>query len=156
MAGPHLVRPDGTVGVGIYGSPVIAGLTILQAKEVIAREIFTRLEQDKDGPAEPPVEPKKEGEAKKPQEKKVERTLKDVYDNLDMDIIAYNSKVYYVITDGGGYGEQVYSFPMTGNETVLDAFGKIYGLPWNASKKHIWVAHATPCRWPQPTKDPAG
>ena len=58
-------------------------------------------------------------------------------------MLAYNSKFYYVITDGGGYGEQVYPIPVTGNETVLDALSKINGLPPVASKKRIWVARAT-------------
>jgi polysaccharide export outer membrane protein len=51
--------------------------------------------------------------------------------------------VYYVITDGGGYGQQVYPIPITGNEMVLDALAKINGLPPVASKKKIWVARAT-------------
>ena len=28
-----------------------------------------------------------------------------------VDVLAYNSKRYYVIFDGGGYGEQVYLVP---------------------------------------------
>jgi polysaccharide export outer membrane protein len=60
--------------------------------------------------------------------------------NVNVDILAYNSKKYYVITDGAGYGEQVYTFPVTGNDTVLDAIGHIGGLPPVASKRHIWVA----------------
>ena len=59
-------------------------------------------------------------------------------------MLAYNSKVYYVITDGGGYGEQVYPIPVTGNETVLDAIAKINGLPAVSSKKRVWIARATP------------
>jgi polysaccharide export outer membrane protein len=59
---------------------------------------------------------------------------------LNVDILAYNSKKYYVITDGAGAGEQVYTFPVTGNDTVLDAIGHIGGLPPVASKRHIWVA----------------
>jgi polysaccharide export outer membrane protein len=55
-------------------------------------------------------------------------------------MLAYNSKKYYVITDGAGNGEQVYTFPVTGNDTVLDAIGHIGGLPPVASKRHIWVA----------------
>src|SRR5262249_50111060 len=68
--------------------------------------------------------------------------------DLSVDVLAYNSKVYYVITDGGGFGEQVYRLPGTGNETVLDALAQINGLPAVASKKHIWVARpctAAPC-----------
>jgi polysaccharide export outer membrane protein len=63
---------------------------------------------------------------------------------LNVDILAYNSKVYYVITDGAGYGEQVYRFPVTGNETVLDAISLINGLPPVASKRHIWLARRNP------------
>ena len=45
-----------------------------------------------------------------------------------VDVAAYNSKRYYVITDGAGYGEQVFPFPITGSETVLDAIGNVNGL----------------------------
>ena len=45
-----------------------------------------------------------------------------------------NSKVYYIITDGAGSGEQVFRFPVTGSETVLDAISQIGGLPPVSSK----------------------
>ena len=48
------------------------------------------------------------------------------------------------VTDGGGYGEQVYRFPSTGKETVLDALSQINGLPVVASKRNIWVARPAP------------
>jgi polysaccharide export outer membrane protein len=112
IRGQHLVRPDGTIGLGIYGSVYVAGLTLEQAKAVIAHQISQRVQDF------------------------------DVRD-LSVDVLAYNSKVYYVITDGGGFGEQVYRLPVTGRETVLDAVGQISGLPPVASKKHIWVAR--PC-----------
>ena len=35
IAGQHIVRPDGTVGLGSYGSVYVAGLTIAQAKAAI-------------------------------------------------------------------------------------------------------------------------
>jgi polysaccharide export outer membrane protein len=65
-------------------------------------------------------------------------------EDVSVDVLAYNSKVYYVITDGGGYGEQVYKFPVTGNDTVMDAIANIGGLPAVSSKK-MWVARRTPC-----------
>ncbi len=40
---------------------------------------------------------------------------------LIVDVVAYNSKVFYVIAEGEDGGEQVYRLPATGNETVLDA-----------------------------------
>jgi polysaccharide export outer membrane protein len=109
VRGQHLVRPDGTVGLGIYGSAYVAGMTIEQAKESIGRTLATRIRN---------------------------------FDllNLSVDILAYNSKFYYVITDGAGYGEQVIRMPLTGSETVLDGISQIYGLPAVASKKRIWVA----------------
>jgi polysaccharide export outer membrane protein len=61
-----------------------------------------------------------------------------------VDVVAYNSKRYYVIFDGGGYGETVYPFPITGSETVLDALSNVYGLNDVASKRNIWVARRTP------------
>jgi polysaccharide export outer membrane protein len=112
IRGTHLVRPDGTIGLGIYGSVKVAGLTLEQAKAAIIAQLSPRIQLD------PKV--------------------------LSVDVISYNSKFYYVITDGAGYGEQVVRIPITGSEKVLDALSLINGLPPVASKKHIWVARRTP------------
>jgi polysaccharide export outer membrane protein len=105
IRGEHLVRPDGTVGLGKYGSVQVSGMTLEQAKT--AMEAF----------------------------------LANFFDNpeVSLDVYAYNSKFYYVITDGGGYGEQIYRIPLTGNETVLDGLSQILGLPAVASKHRIWL-----------------
>jgi protein involved in polysaccharide export with SLBB domain len=105
IRGEHLVRPDGTVGLGVYGAVYLAGLTLEQAKAVIEEHLSKFL--------------------LKPE--------------IALDVYAYNSKVFYVIFDGAGYGEQVYRLPITGNETVLDAISQINGLPAVSSKK-MWVA----------------
>jgi len=78
--------------------------------------------------------------------KAVETLLSDklLAPEVSVDVFAYNSKVYYIITDGGGNGEGVYRMPITGNETVLDALSQIYGLPAVASKRRIWVARPSP------------
>ena len=60
---------------------------------------------------------------------------------VSVDVFAYNSKVYYVITQGGGMGDRVYRFPITGNEVVLDAIAQVNGLE-AVSSKRIWVARA--------------
>ena len=65
---------------------------------------------------------------------------------LSVSIGGYNSKVYYVITDGAGLGQQVYRLPITGNETVLDAISNINGLPPVSSKRNIWLARPTPAQ----------
>jgi protein involved in polysaccharide export with SLBB domain len=45
-----------------------------------------------------------------------------------VDVFAYNSKTFYVITQGAGNGDDVVEFPITGNDTVLDALSNIGGL----------------------------
>lgn len=110
VAGPHLVRPDGTVGLGIYGSVYVTGLTLQQAKTQIEEHLSQYIYRPE----------------------------------VSVDVLAYNSKSYYVITDGGGAGEQVYKIPSTGNETVLDAIAGINGLPAVASKGSIWIARPSP------------
>lgn len=119
ISGPFMVRLDGTVGLGFWGSVPVSGLTLDQASEAIKNHL---VKQD---------------------------TLKNLGTSLQsltviVDVIAYNSKKYYIIFDGGGYGEQVYPFPITGSETVLDALANINGLPDVASRRNIWVARRTP------------
>ena len=70
-------------------------------------------------------------------------TVELIKKEMQIDVLSYNSKYYYVITDGGGYGQQVYPFLITGNETVLDALARVNGIPAVGSKKKIWVARAT-------------
>jgi protein involved in polysaccharide export with SLBB domain len=60
-----------------------------------------------------------------------------------VDIFSYNSKKYYVITQGAGFGDSVDEAPITGNETVLDAIARIGGLSRVSSKK-IWIARPAP------------
>jgi polysaccharide export outer membrane protein len=61
---------------------------------------------------------------------------------VSLHVQAYNSKVYYIILQGANLGDAVYRFPLTGNDTVLDAVSQINGLQEISSKK-IWVARAT-------------
>lgn len=68
---------------------------------------------------------------------------------VTVSVAAFNSKVYYVITDGAGVGEQVYRLPAVGNETVLDAVSQINGLPPVASRHRIWIARPVPANEPE-------
>ena len=61
---------------------------------------------------------------------------------ISLNVFAYNSKVYYIVLQGAGLGDGVYRFPITGNETVLDAIAQIQGLEQVSSKK-IWIARPT-------------
>jgi len=60
-----------------------------------------------------------------------------------VDVFAYNSKVYYVVSAGAGFGDNLQRFPVTGNERVLDAISNIGGLTRVSSKK-IWIARPAP------------
>ena len=63
--------------------------------------------------------------------------------DVSVSVFAYNSKVYYVITEGAGLGDSLARFPITGNETVLDALTQINGLS-RVSSKRIWIARPMP------------
>lgn len=109
IAGEHLVRPDGSISLGVYGSVYVTGMTLQQAKRVIEEHLSEHIHEPE----------------------------------VSVDVLAYNSKSIYVITDGGGYGERVAKLPVTGNETVLDAISEIDGLSSVSSKK-IWIARPAP------------
>jgi polysaccharide export outer membrane protein len=121
ISGPFQVRIDGTVGLGFWGSVTVAGLSLEQAQQAIKEHL---LRSETLGP---------KGLGAKPESLVV-----------IVDVLAYNSKRYYVILDGGGYGEQVIPFPITGSETVLDALANVFGLQSVASKRNIWVARRCP------------
>lgn len=119
ISGPFQVRLDGTVGLGVWGSVPVAGLTMEQAADAIRKHVV-------DNPVLRELSTKPESII------------------VILDVLAYNSKRYYVFFDGGGFGEQVISYPITGSETVLDAIANIGGLSDVASKRNIWVARRTP------------
>ena len=43
VAGPHLVRMDGTVGLGVYGSVFVAGMTLTETKLAVERHLSAHL-----------------------------------------------------------------------------------------------------------------
>jgi polysaccharide export outer membrane protein len=110
IRGEHLVRPDGTISLGLYGAVRVVGLTLPEAKAAIETHLTQYLQRPE----------------------------------VAVDVFAYNSKVFYVIYDNGGAGQQVVRLPITGNETVLDAVASLNGLNPVASQHHIWVARPNP------------
>jgi polysaccharide biosynthesis/export protein len=62
---------------------------------------------------------------------------------LSVDVRQFNSKVFYVITEGAGMGDNVRRIPSTGNDTVLDALSAVNGLSQVSSAK-IWIARPAP------------
>lgn len=75
----------------------------------------------------------------------IENKLAEVMDQpkVSVDVLIYNSKFYYIITEGAGFGDNVVRIPVTGNETVLDAISQIGGLQ-QVSSKRIWISRPAP------------
>jgi len=174
IAGLYTVEPEGTINLGFtYGSVQVVDKTIEEAKAAIEAHLKailrpgyqvtispgeTRGRQQISGPhlvrqdgkvslgtyGAVPVAGLTLEQAKVAIELHLSQYL--LRPEVAVDVAGFNSKVYYVITDGAGFGEGVYRQPITGNETVLDAVGSINGLPSVASKKRIWVARPTPGR----------
>ena len=109
IAGEHLVGPDGTINLGIYGRVRVTGLSVDEAREAVETHLSEFIEDPR----------------------------------VSLDVLVYNSKVFYVITEGAGFGDQVVRIPITGNETVLDAMSQIGGLSRVSSKK-IWISRPAP------------
>jgi len=114
IRGEHLVRQDGKVTLGMYGSVFVTGLTMEEAKAAIEQHLSKYL-----------LDPE-----------------------ISIDVTGFNSKVYYVVIDLDGAGQQVVRLPITGNETVLDAIGEIKGLPSGTDRNRIWVARRSPADHP--------
>jgi polysaccharide export outer membrane protein len=109
-----VVQMDGYIDLGVYGSVKVAGLTSDEARERVRAFLL-----------------------------QVTNRAPDLL-QVRVTVAAFNSKQYYVITDGAGYGERIAAFPITGSDTVLDAMARIGGLPEVAAKGKIWVARRSP------------
>jgi polysaccharide export outer membrane protein len=174
IAGVYTVDPDGTVNLGAsYGSVSVAGLNLEDARQAIEKYLKPGILLDPKvtvGLAQSRATQQIRGEhmigpdgtvrlgsygsvkvagltldqAKFAIEQHLSQYL--VLPEVSVDVYAYNSKVYYVIFDGGGYGQDLIKLPITGNETVLDALSnsQVAGLPAFSSTKHIWIARPNP------------
>jgi polysaccharide biosynthesis/export protein len=71
----------------------------------------------------------------------IENHLSTRFDRPEVavDVFGYNSKVYYVVIQGAGLGDQIFQLPVKGNETVLDALSQVQGLSGSQSTR-MWVA----------------
>lgn len=58
---------------------------------------------------------------------------------VSVSVFAFNSKAYYIVTQGGGLGDNLVRLPYTGNETVMDALSQINGLSYVSSSR-MWIA----------------
>jgi polysaccharide export outer membrane protein len=58
---------------------------------------------------------------------------------VSVTIYSYNTQRYYMGLQGAGFGDKLIAFPLTGNETVLDAFAEINGLDRISNSKRIRI-----------------
>lgn len=170
VSGPYSIQPGGVVNLGTpYGTAKITGLTVEQAQEEIRRVMAMQVRepavsaslvemsgkqqiagQHLVGPdgtitlgsyGSVPIVGLTLAQAKLAIEQHLTQHLEDP--EIAIDVFAYNSKVYYIVTEGAGLGDGVTKFPITGNDTVLDAIANINGLTSVSSKK-IWIARPVP------------
>lgn len=168
LNGIYMIQANGMIDLGPeYGTVRLGGLTLEQAREAIDHHLqdVIGLEAPKVAVTMPDIAGKQaiagehlvepDGavslgiygrvyvagmtveEARQAIEAKLTGQINDP--EIRVSVVGFNSKVIYVITDGGGYGEGVVRLPYTGNETVLDAIAQINGLS-DISSKSIWVA----------------
>ncbi|MDZ4820907.1 MAG: polysaccharide biosynthesis/export family protein [Planctomycetota bacterium] len=169
IGGPFAVQPGGSINLGNpYGTVPVVGMTIEQAQNAISEHLkkFLRDPQVAVSLAELASKQQIAGQhlvgpdgtvtlgsygsvfvtgmtvyqAKLAIQHHLSRFLEDP--EVSLDVAGYNSKVYYIITQGAGLGDSVTRFPITGNETVLDAISNVNGTTAQSSKK-VWIARPT-------------
>jgi polysaccharide biosynthesis/export protein len=168
--GFFLVEGEGIVTLGpAYGRVRVAGMTVEQAGDVITKklkEMFAR-------PAVSVQLAKTAGTAPISGEylvgpdgmvnlrqygmlhvagktvteirKELNDHLRQYFDSPDasVEVRQFNSKVFYVITEGGGMGDNIRRVPITGGDTVMDALSAVNGLS-QVSSARVWVARPAP------------
>jgi protein involved in polysaccharide export with SLBB domain len=120
----QLVFLDGTIDLGIYGRPVVAGRTLVQIEPMIQDLVNTK-ERER---AKEKAAFLKE---KEPEFRPVPITVR---------LIGRVSKVYYVL----GEVHSPNAYPLSGRETVLDAIVQAGGLSHRAARDQIVLSRPTP------------
>jgi polysaccharide export outer membrane protein len=169
IGGPYAIEPGGVVNLGVpYGTVKVAGMTVRQAEEAIRQHLARYLQEPDVSLALAQLAASQNivgeflvgpdgtitlgsygqvsvvGKTLFQVKQSIEAHLSQYLENpeVSVNVFAYNSKVYYIVLQGAGLGDGVYRFPVTGNETVLDAIAQIQGLEQVSSKK-IWIARPT-------------
>jgi len=171
--GPKRIDSDGTIELGApYGKVRIVGMTVDEAKQAITDHLRAVLKfpevsmQLAQASAIQPVTGtylvgpdgtinlrrygtvRVAGMTLVEAKLAIERHLDQYLDSpeVSLDVSGYNSKVYYIITQGAGQGDNVVRVPITGSETVLDAISQVRGLS-QLSSTDIWIARPAPAQF---------
>lgn len=62
------------------------------------------------------------------------------HDRVTVDVKHANSKVYYVVLEPRAYGNDVFRFPCTGKEKVIDALAQIISVNGQLPYRHVWIS----------------
>jgi len=137
ISGERLVRPDGKITLGFYGDVYVAGLTLPEVKEKINLHLRKYISDETLGLID--ID---ENQEVMTDEKTNKPKMIDPKDSsrVFVDVTAYNSKNYYVLGDVLVTGR----FPITGNETVLDAINYAGGLMPTAAPQNIRLVRPAP------------
>jgi len=75
----------------------------------------------------------------------VQARLAQYFDSpqVSVDVVQFNSESYFVVSESTAGNGTMWRFPITGNETVLDAIARMESFS-NMSSKTIWVARPAP------------
>jgi len=170
ISGYYMVEGEGTVNLGpAYGSVRAVGMTIEEIEQTITadlKQVLARpdvsVQLARSAGTQPVtgqylvgpdgsvnlrryglvnVAGKTVGEAKVAMQKHLSQYFDSP--NVSVNVVSYNSKVYYIVTEGANLGDNVVRVPITGKETVLDAISTIGGLS-QLSSKDIWIARPNP------------
>jgi polysaccharide export outer membrane protein len=166
LAGDYTIQPNGTIQLGhSYGTIQAAGHTAEEVQEIILQQLATlytnpnvwvtlaQMGAQQQIAGEHLVAPDGKvnlgtygrvrvvGMTIEEAQAAVQAHLAQYLEQpeIALDVLGYNSKVYYVVTQGAGFGDQVVILPARGNETVIDAIGQIQGLQSNSSTR-MWIA----------------
>lgn len=174
IAGMYPVEPGGVVNLGVdYGTVRVSGMTVKEAEQAILQHLSKYLSAPGVSVALAQMAASQQiigdflvqpdgtvnlgtyggvsvvGQTVAQATESIERHLSNYLDEpeISISVQAFNSKVYYIVLQGAGLGDGIFRYPITGNETVLDAIAQIQGLEQVSSKK-IWIARPTndPCQ----------
>ena len=170
IAGDYQVQPGGLLNLGpAYGTVQVDGLTIAEIKDAISRklqrilqfpEVSVSLVQSSEVQliaGDKVVAPDGTvnlgiygnvyvaGMTIDEARREIEEKLGEYFEEprVSLDVFAYNSKFYYIVVEGAGFGDQVVQRPIVGNETVLDAIAGIGGFS-QISSRRIWISRPAP------------
>ena len=121
------VLPDGTIDLGIYGRPVVAGLSPEEIEMVVRSAVLA---------LEPDLFELPEGIDEEDREAESARRLRGP---INVRLIADESAVFYALGEVAAPG----SYPLIGRETVLDAILKAGGLTDRADRCEIILSRPT-------------